>query len=546
MSFARTVIILVSISIAQTTLLLCSEEYWGKLYKLSENLKCKNKNYVKWNISISKRNIAEYESSANALVIMSRTCESYMNFVGEETITGQSKRVITVNPERAKYLIENRKCINEKGEYQTKLVNNFKCDFKWLEHRSKTTTSCYFSDGVVIANHEDTFTSSLSNMEGCDYSSGYCLTHNGKHVTWNVIENVKRAYLPVGQFNATQIENKLLVPELSMSFNLPEKNPGNTWIDRDFQITGSPAPYQFNFENVNSNNENAIEAIREELVNKFNYLLELIKSPLAQTEYLCNVYNDIYGTERILAKIDPTDYVQWKLNRTDVKAKLVGKLLMVYPCLQIQHYRFINDTNRCYNGFKIEYNLPENDEYIEGYVDPKYNMIMPTAIEIDCHNSTTQYMMVNNTILAQSAHGLHEMRVNLSKVESIDRVKLTGIPMSQDFQNWIYNTSELKHHDISDLILKEMENEINHLTIDKTEKRNVKSDWWELFGIFGQSKFTIIFAIISNVQSIAVWYLIWRYIIVELIISKCVDRTRGRIPVNEGPIDRDGQDDTEV
>jgi hypothetical protein len=110
-----------------------------------------------------------------------------------------------------------------------------------------------------------------------------------------------------------------------------------------------------NLENlkIKNDNGNAITALRAEMVNKFNYLMEIVRSPLAQSEYLCNVYNDIYETERILAKVDPTDYVQWKLNRTDVKAKLIGNLFMVYPCMQISEYSLVNETNRCYNGFKI-------------------------------------------------------------------------------------------------------------------------------------------------------------------------------------------------
>jgi hypothetical protein len=41
-----------------------------------------------------------------------------------------------------------------------------------------------------------------------------------------------------------------------------------------------------------------------------------------------------------------------------------------------------------------------------GFVDPKYKTILPTAVEVDCHNSTTQYMVANGKIFSQNAHGV--------------------------------------------------------------------------------------------------------------------------------------------
>jgi hypothetical protein len=68
--------------------------------------------------------------------------------------------------------------------------------------------------------------------------------------------------------------------------------------------------------------------------------------------------------------------------------------------------------------------------------------------------------------------------------------------------------------------------------MDKSEDKMEKTNWWELFGVIGTSKFSFIFAIINIVQKIAVWYLIWRYIVVECVIRKCVCLNNGRIPVD--------------
>ena len=152
----------------ESSLLLCSEDYWGKLYKLPENLVCKNQSYVEWKISIAKKNIREYESSAESLLILSRTCDTYVNLLGEKSIV-KSKRVVSVPAHTAKNLMENHKCIDNDNVEKSTLIENFQCDFKYMEHKSRTTVSCYYSTGVVIATHNESFTSSLSNMEGCNY-----------------------------------------------------------------------------------------------------------------------------------------------------------------------------------------------------------------------------------------------------------------------------------------------------------------------------------------------------------------------------------------
>jgi hypothetical protein len=141
--------------------------------------------------------------------------------------------------------MENHKCIDTDNVEKSTLIENFQCDFKYTEHKSRTTVSCYYSTGVVIATHNESFTSALSNMAGCNYGKGYCHTHSGKHVMWKVIENVKVNFLPVGKFDAAQIDKKLFVPELSMSFNIPDAS-ATTWIDRDFKITGQKGSPQRN------------------------------------------------------------------------------------------------------------------------------------------------------------------------------------------------------------------------------------------------------------------------------------------------------------
>ena len=100
----------------------------------------------------------------------------------------------------AKKLIDSKKWLDE----DMKIVDNNRqtteCRYSWLKHEKKTIYSCRIDTGVVVATHDGLFVSSLSNMEGCNYSLKQCLTHNGRHVFWDTIDKVDKDYIPVGSY----------------------------------------------------------------------------------------------------------------------------------------------------------------------------------------------------------------------------------------------------------------------------------------------------------------------------------------------------------
>ena len=438
---------------------ICLDEHYGKIYKIPEYLNCQNKNYIPWTISIEKLNIAEYKSTAKSLSIYSKTCTTYTGFFGSQTNV-HAMRQITIDMQTAKQAIDENKCLDKDMNLIAKSDDkNYQCKYSWLEHKTNTIYNCRVDEGVVIATHSGQFVSSLSNMEGCKYSNGQCKTHTKRHVFWTVLDKVEKDYIFVGNFNATQIGQKLLVPSLSMSFSMANKNTSNTWIDGDFKLSGMPVDLNYN-QLLDSSNEESIDALRQELANKFNYIVQLIQSPRAQAEYLCHMYNQLYDVERIIAKQNPTEYIQSKLNTTRLRAISINNYLMIFPCIPIKHYRLANNENECYSKPRIEYKLHNETNYKVGYLDTKHNTLLPYAHLVPC-NASAQYIVINNTIYSYHNGEYEKLNINYTTIKSLNDINYDGIPISEDFSKWIYNTTELSHHDINDLILKTLENEFN-------------------------------------------------------------------------------------
>lgn len=246
----------------KTETTICMSEHYGKIYRVPQQLNCKNQTYIPWTIAIDTLNIQEYESPAKSLTIYRKTCTTYTDFLGSRTVTKTTK-MITIEISMAQQVVELNKCVDPDMNIVPMNSHDFNCKYSWLKHETTTVIACHINSGVVIATHTGHFVSSLSNMEGCNYRLGRCKTHNSKHVFWTIIDNVDKEYLHVGYYNATQIGYRLLVPEITMSFTIPEELTGNTWIDGHFQITGQPIKPDVSL--IQSSNEDTIEAIRQEL-----------------------------------------------------------------------------------------------------------------------------------------------------------------------------------------------------------------------------------------------------------------------------------------
>ena len=137
---------------------------------------------------------------------------------------------------------------------------------------------------------------------------------------------------------------------------------------------------------------------------------------------------------------------------------------------------------------------------------------------VPCYNTSTQYLIINDTIFSYSSHGYTKLNINYTTITSLNDLRFDGIPITDDFGKWIYDTKELTHHDINDLILNTMEKDFNDRM--NNEVKNTYTKWWNIFGIFNINGYSIIFTVIQYIERIGLYYLIYRYIILQFIKSR--------------------------
>jgi hypothetical protein len=377
-------------------------------------------------------------------------------------------------------------------------------------------------------------------MHGCEYKKGFCATQTGKYLKWDKNRDLELEYIKVGKFNATKVGNHILIPLLAMTFKKSTNN--DTWVDRNFKLEGRKLETNSrdNSKVATSDSDQAsekVKALREELQSKFAYLIDLIQSPMAKTQYLCDVFNALYQNERVLAAIDATLYIRGKLNDSALFAMHAGEFIVVYPCYEISNVTFTKEEGKCHNGIPIKYKLPGKSER-KGYLNPVYNNVMPRGIEIDCHTKGNTYSYVNGELNSHSPHGRDAERINMSSVFSLQHIPIAGIPLPEDYLNtdWVYNVSDLAHPDMGDKVLDALEKEIEQLNEHKSKfegDATVKSTskWWNILGIFETNIFGGIHAIIMWAERFCVIYIMW-IVVIKGKLWHCRARVRENAAAN--------------
>ena len=444
--------------------MICQSHHNAKLYQLPDALQCKGNEYENWSVTIYKRNIAEYYSPAKSLKIIERECKAKVSFWGVKTQDKEST-TIQIKEGEARKLIQQHSCIDKEGNTRlNELVKGFDCEYNWPKTTTKITWSCYYHEGQVIAKHDGFFGSTIASMKGCNYKQGYCSTSDGKHLTWEVIRQVDDSFVEVGSFNATKVGNNLLVPKLAMTFHKPE-NSKNEWIDREFKIVGQKIEVVRttsqikqevgNLTTEGNSNEEAIKALRSEIMSKIAYVLDIIQSPSAKVEYMCDLYNMVYDIERVQARSNPTWYIRQKLNNTLLVATAMGNYVMAHPCYEIKDYEFVTEVGKCYNGIKIQYKLPGKDIQYIGYVNPQTNMISSNYHVVNCNNKGSTLSFINNMVRLHYHNGEEPKILNTTTAINLGHMPLAGVPLPKDYINtdWISNPDELAHTDMSTQIV---------------------------------------------------------------------------------------------
>ena len=430
-----------------TPLQVCQEHRNGILYELPSLMNCSEEQYQPWQVKLDKLNIKQYSTEARAVRVIQRKCVTEFSFFGAKSIIEQTSEAVVLDKKAAQILINQGSCIDQEGAItMDNGKDQFKCNYKWTQHTTTVVHDCYHYKGVVVATYNGQLRSDLTDMANCHYHNRYCVSSSGVHIEWDILQEVDRKYVEVGNFNGTKVGNRLLLPELGMSFDIthPAHEVGNEYYDREFRIT-LISQEEENLGRVQGTDE--IQVLKDEINSKLSFLENMIKSPHFKAKMLCSNYNNLAKLEQAIASADATHYIRYKTNNQLQIARKLGEFVLAFPCLAVKSYSWNYNHSRCYQDVGVTYQLEGTDKVFQGYVDSRYNYVVTKSIEIDCHKQRAIYTDIDGQLVLHNGQG-RPTALNVSRTEKLDYDLNRGIDFL-DFLDvsWAYKEGELVHVD---------------------------------------------------------------------------------------------------
>ncbi|KAL5247411.1 hypothetical protein ACHWQZ_G019325 [Mnemiopsis leidyi] len=492
MLFGAIVSILLSVQLS-TGSLVCSTKKSGQLYRVSPEFSCYRENYRSRVIQLQKVNIREYRSSARSLKVEEKICETYFSFVGTKVAQRHTVVKHWVNKDRYKHHIANESCEDLKGRTFTggDQTPGYECKYSYLKHQSTTVLSCTHTKGSVVGSRSKMLRSDLGDVSHCSYQQGFCITGDGQAISWQPEPEEKSEYLMVGNFSAIMInEHHLMVDEVGLAFDLREmtKIDERTFLDKEFKVIFEREETQSENEGVLSMEDDALEAFKREITAKMQFLADKIAEPAAQVDTLCQAIEMNQKLSKMLAVMNPTQFMRSVLNETRLIAKAAtSEYIMVWPCKEVELVTWRKIADRCFSDVPVTYTI-DNFGY-EGFLDPQSDIILTESTEIDCEKAPKTIFKTTEGTFIHSA-GQAPIRINHVQVKTLPILKtnLTHHLFTMP-ENWVFNHTDLHHHNLEDAIFARMEKRLNNMeqggdtssAIGQTKKEEAE----ELLGFFG-------------------------------------------------------------
>ena len=428
--------------------MVCQFDRGAKLFELPKEMNCNNTNTRKVRVTISKKNLKQYEVEARSLTIIDRGCTATYNFFGAKTKNKWEKRT-ALNKETAQKYLHNKHCGNtDKTIRKQPLTMPYKCEFSWPQSKTHVTRSCYFKEGKIVAEHNGFLFSALGDISHCKYMSGWCQTAAGIHIKWTPNNKIKEPYLFMGIHNATILGKHLIIPTYGMAFNLKSMNKsdeGGNKVYRshsfEVRILREAVKSKNNISYEETSLGEKFRALQEEVSGKLQFIYDKLQAPTHQIQWLCQALQEINRVSNAMASANPTLYIREILKHKKVVARKAGAYIMVWPCGNVFEYKWAK-LAECYKGIPIHYKLHKHSEYRLGFLDVETMEVHKNSIEISCDKHLTESVMVHDKLwIHKSKHGATE--VNTEGAIALPGVKLTNASELYNLpNNWIFNITD--------------------------------------------------------------------------------------------------------
>ena len=435
----------------------CQSSRIATVFRMPTILDCDKKQYETWEVRLYKENIKIYKTNAKVLEIKRRTCDTYTTFVGGK-ITDKEESRWTINERFAKILLDQNTCIDNQGNIRNQpMIQGFSCKYNWMKHESVTTVSCYHDKGSVFKTYKGKMKTGLADTTTCKYEDKYCETTDGKYLTWETQELAQSEFVEIGDFNVTVIGTHLILPEKAITLSLTNKTGDNEWHDASFKIIRIRKNPLSKGPNVTLQSE-SLDTLKQNIDMKFQYILDLIRSPKANSVFNCNLYKVTSRLERMLVELDPTIYMRNKLNRTDLIADKVDEFIIVYPCIEAVNVVSKNDSH-CYKDVPVTYSLKnaKGGEY-SGFLQRDSHNIIQESHPIECDKRPAPEVR-DGVLYIWNQHT--ERMVSMPEnqiVELASTIKGEGISFPDDYprDKWLYTDDEQDNLDFTEEMIKDM------------------------------------------------------------------------------------------
>ena len=340
-------------------------------------------------------------------------------------------------------------------------------------------------------------TSNLGNTLNCNYSEGFCVTHDKIAIMFSPDPTEQEDYLLVGKFNATLIGRHLVINQLGMSLKIQNTDLGA-------QLTGG-FKLKIIRKIISTNNLNSLQAtlksdldrFKEEVTAKLNFIFDKITGPIAETKTICQTVQINNQLIRSMANSNPTYLVRTLLNTNKLQAIAVGNnFVATYPCKEIKNVTWKNpDKNICTIGIPVQFK--NGIDTINMYLDTETKIMTSKTPKINCQNAQDQYFDLENKLYLYKP-GHKPIVIPNKTVKMLPMLRTNNSGNLYEFpDDWTYNESSKL--DSSSLIWEYMDNRL-----DKLSKQNTHSflefneaSGLSILGFLGLSRGHIIHGIIN-------------------------------------------------
>jgi hypothetical protein len=460
-------------------------------------LNCTGKNYESWRVKLEKRNLKEYASAAKGLVIVERTCIAKESLLGVET-RDKSLKYVRVSRGTAERIMQNRACLSAEGSIVgSNGKEGYSCKFKWMQKITIREIHCKHFKGKMYARHGARPKTDLASFRGCQYAEGFCRTGGGMYIKWDVVPEVRYEYETVGTFDAVKVNNHLLIEELGLALTIKVQKNETVWVDREFRFT----KLEVKKPELKTGGD-SIAALRDELNSRFQFLIEMMRSPKAKAEYLCDVWNQIRLNERMMAISDPITYVRIKTGRKLVTAMSAGNFVLAFPCVAVMNLQWIGTKDKCYNGIPVAYEIAGLNRTHKGFLFAKHNIIEASGIEVSCHRKQPEISEVSGRVEWHHGHSQKVDTVNTSGAIDLTPRLDKGIGVIDFLEtDWVYDASDLSDTQIDRL---EIEEAYMEDAEGPASSEGEVDSLWQFLGIWNEKWSTMVNAVITWVERIVV------------------------------------------